>query len=154
MCGIFGYVDVQHSLPAIERLCGITNLLRHRGPDGGGYWTAPGVFLGHRRLSIIDLATGDQPMASSDGRYVITFNGEIYNYPELRDELRAGGVSFKTTSDTEVILEAYARWGIDAISRLEGMFAFGVYDSVERTLLLARDRFGEKPLLYAAQGSR
>jgi len=154
MCGIFGFVDSANALPPIERLCRLTNLVRHRGPDGGAYWTDRGIFFGHRRLSIIDLAGGQQPMASADGRYVITFNGEIYNYPELRDELKADGVSFRTTSDTEVILEAYARWGLDAIARLEGMFAFGLYDCAERTLLLARDRFGEKPLLYAAQGSR
>ena len=154
MCGIFGFVDSANALPSIERLCRLTNLVRHRGPDGGGYWTDRGVFFGHRRLSIIDLAGGQQPMASADGRYVITFNGEIYNYPELRDELKTEGVSFRTTSDTEVILEAYARWGLDAIARLEGMFAFGLYDCAERTVLLARDRFGEKPLLYAAEGSR
>jgi len=154
MCGIFGFVDAAKALPPTEQLCRLTNLLRHRGPDGGGYWTEAGVFLGHRRLSIIDLGGGAQPMASSDGRYVITFNGEIYNYPELREELRAEGVVFRTTSDTEVILEAYARWSVDAMARLEGMFAFGLFDRVDRTLLLARDRFGEKPLLYAADGSR
>ena len=143
MCGIFGFVDAAKALPPTEQLCRLTNLLRHRGPDGGGYWTDAGVFLGHRRLSIIDLGGGAQPMASSDGRYVITFNGEIYNYPELREELRAEGVVFRTTSDTEVILEAYARWSVDAMARLEGMFAFGLFDRVDRTLLLARDRFGE-----------
>ncbi len=154
MCGIFGYVDAEGALPPAETLRRTTNLLRHRGPDGGGYWTSPGVFLGHRRLSIIDLSSGDQPMASADGRYVITFNGEIYNYPELRDELRAAGIRFRTMSDTEVILAGYAHWGVDAVERFEGMFAFGLYDRVERTLLLARDRFGEKPLLYAAHGGR
>ena len=154
MCGIFGFVDAARALPPIGQLCRLTNLLAHRGPDGGAYWTEHGVFFGHRRLSIIDLAGGDQPMASSDGRYLITFNGEIYNYPELREELRGEGVVFRTTSDTEVILEAYAKWGVDAIARLEGMFAFGLFDRIERTLLLARDRFGEKPLLYAAEGSR
>src|SRR5690349_15222577 len=154
MCGIFGFVDAADGLPPIDRLCRITNLIRHRGPDGGGYWTDRGVFLGHRRLSIIDIAGGNQPMTSADGRYVITFNGEIYNYPELRDELRGEGVSFRTSSDTEVILEAFARWGVEAIGRLEGMFAFGLFDCVERTLLLARDRFGEKPLLYSSRGPR
>jgi asparagine synthase (glutamine-hydrolysing) len=104
MCGIFGYIDAEGALPPAGTLRRTTNLLRHRGPDGGGYWTAPGVFLGHRRLSIIDLSSGDQPMASADGRYVITFNGEIYNYPELRDELRAAGIRVRTTSDTVVIL--------------------------------------------------
>src|SRR5215216_1085622 len=111
MCGIFGFADWSQDLPDVERLCRLTNLLRHRGPDGGGYWTESGIFLGHRRLSIIDLATGAQPMATADGRYVITFNGEVYNYPELRDELRSLGSTFLTTSDTEVVLAAVAAWG-------------------------------------------
>ena len=148
MCGIFGYVAWDRELPPRPDLCRATNLLKHRGPDGGGYWQEHGVFLGHRRLSIIDLATGDQPMAGIDGRYVITFNGEIYNYPELRDELRAHGAVFRTASDTEVILAGYAAWGPDVVTRLDGMFAFAIYDRLARTIFLARDRFGEKPLLY------
>ena len=154
MCGIFGYVAWDREMPASRDLCAVTNLLRHRGPDGGGYWEDPGVFFGHRRLAIIDLSTGEQPMASADARYVITFNGEIYNYPELRDELRHGGATFQTTSDTEVILAGYAAWGPDVAARLEGMFAFGLYDRLERTLLVARDRFGEKPLLFSDAGGR
>src|SRR5690242_20325199 len=124
MCGILGYVG--HT-PPVARLARATNLLAHRGPDGGACWYEADVFLGHRRLSIIDLSTGDQPMFSADGRYVITFNGEIYNYPELREELGAGGAVLKTPSDTEVILAGYARWGVDVARRLEGMFAFAVY---------------------------
>jgi asparagine synthase (glutamine-hydrolysing) len=147
MCGIFGYIG--RSLPPVRNLARITNLLSHRGPDGGACWHEPGVFLGHRRLSIIDLETGAQPMFSGDGRYVITFNGEIYNYPELRDELRARGAEFRTASDTEVILAGYAHWGVEVAAKLEGMFAFVVYDRLERTAYLARDRFGEKPLLLA-----
>jgi asparagine synthase (glutamine-hydrolysing) len=147
MCGIFGYVG--RSMPPTEDLARATNLLRHRGPDGGACWHEPGVFLGHRRLSIIDLSTGDQPMFSGDGRYVITFNGEIYNYRELRDELRTRGAAFRTASDTEVILAGYECWGVDVAARLEGMFAFAIYDRVARTTFLARDRFGEKPLLLA-----
>ena len=154
MCGIFGFADWSQDLPRLEHLCQLTNLLRHRGPDGGGYWTERGIFLGHRRLSIIDLATGGQPMSTPDGRYVITFNGEVYNYPELRDELRSGGSVFRTTSDTEVILAGYAQWGTAIVGRLEGMFAFAIYDRFERTVLLARDRFGEKPLLYVEQPGR
>jgi asparagine synthase (glutamine-hydrolysing) len=147
MCGIFGYVG--RLLPPASDLARVTNLLRHRGPDAGGCWHEPGVFLGHRRLAIIDLNTGAQPMFSADGRYVITFNGEIYNYPELRDDLRTSGAQFRTSSDTEVILAGYARWGVEVASRLEGMFAFAVYDRLARTTFLARDRFGEKPLLVA-----
>lgn len=152
MCGIFGSVSWDQRVLPVPDLCRATNLLRHRGPDAGGYWHDHGVFLGHRRLAIIDLATGDQPMASTSGRYVITFNGEIYNYPELRDELRRKGRSFRTASDTEVILEGYAVWGTEVVQRLAGMFAFGLYDRLERTLLLARDRFGEKPLLFTEAG--
>jgi asparagine synthase (glutamine-hydrolysing) len=147
MCGIFGYVG--RDVPPANELARITNLLSHRGPDGGACWHEPGVFLGHRRLSIIDLNTGTQPMLSTDGRYVITFNGEIYNYPELRDELRGHGAAFRTASDTEVILAGYARWGVDVVAKLQGMFAFAIYDRRERTTFLARDRFGEKPLLIA-----
>jgi asparagine synthase (glutamine-hydrolysing) len=147
MCGIFGYVG--RDVPPAHDLARITNLLSHRGPDGGGCWHEPGVFLGHRRLSIIDLSTGAQPMFSGNGRYVITFNGEIYNYPELRDELRARGAEFRTASDTEVILAGYAHWGVEVAAKLEGMFAFALYDRLQQTVYLARDRFGEKPLLLA-----
>jgi len=147
MCGIFGLVG--RDLPPVSNLARATNLLSHRGPDGGACWHEPNVFLAHRRLSIIDLDTGAQPMFSADGRYVITFNGEIYNYPELRDDLRAHGAEFRTASDTEVILAGYARWGVEVAAKLEGMFAFALYDRVERTTYLARDRFGEKPLLLA-----
>ncbi len=152
MCGIFGYAAWRGPMPAVGDLCRLTNLLRHRGPDAGGYWAEPGVFLGHRRLSILDLASGDQPMTDVTGRYVVTFNGEIYNYVELRDRLRREGAVFRTTSDTEVILAGYAAWGTDVVERLEGMFAFGLYDRLAGTLLLARDRFGEKPLLVAQIG--
>ena len=152
MCGIFGLVSWDRTMPPVPDLCRATNLLRHRGPDAGGYWHDPGVFLGHRRLAIIDLATGDQPMPSLDGRYVITFNGEIYNYPELREELRREGRVFKTASDTEVILVGYHAWGTEVARRLEGMFAFAIYDRLERTVLLARDKFGEKPLLFSEDG--
>src|SRR5262245_679962 len=154
MCGILGFVDWRSDQIPVDDLTRVTNLLRHRGPDGGGYWTERGAFLGHRRLAIVDLATGDEPMFSGDGRHVLTFNGEIYNYIELRDELRARGVVFRTTSDTEVLLEAYRQWGTDVMLRLDGMFAFAIFDRLERTLLLARDRFGEKPLLYSEAPGR
>jgi asparagine synthase (glutamine-hydrolysing) len=149
MCGIFGFADWRQPLPPVERLAQATNLLRYRGPDGGAYWTENGAFLGHRRLAIIDLTTGDQPMPSRDNRYVLIFNGEIYNYPELREALRAEGGVFSTSSDTETIIEGYRLLGPAIVQRLEGMFAFAIYDRTARTLFLARDRFGEKPLLVA-----
>jgi len=124
--------------------------LAHRGPDGAGVWTAPGVGLGHRRLSIIDLAGSPQPMHSADGAAAIVFNGEIYNFRELRRELEGLGAKFQTDGDTEVILAAWQQWGTECLSRLHGMFAFALYDLRERTLFLARDRLGVKPLFTAA----
>ena len=116
------------------------NALNHRGPDAGGEWFEKGVFLGHRRLSIIDLDTGGQPMHSTDGRYVIVFNGEIYNFPELRRELLEDGAKFSTKSDTEIILEGYRRWGADVVRHLHGMFAFLIWDRVQLQAFAARDR--------------
>ncbi len=123
--------------------------MAHRGPDGQGVWTAPGVGLGHVRLSIIDLAGSPQPMASADGRAMLVFNGEIYNYRELREELRGSGAEFRTDGDSEVILAAWQRWGPACVTRLHGMFTFAIYDLEARTLFLARDRLGVKPLFYA-----
>ena len=149
MCGILGYVSWRDSLPEIDQLCRATNLLKHRGPDGGGYWCEGSVFLGHRRLAVIDLESGQQPMVSADGGKVISYNGEVYNYIELRDELRARGHTFRTNSDTEVVLVGYQEWGPEVASRIVGMFAVAIYDRFEQTVYLARDRFGEKPLLVA-----
>ncbi|WP_374527829.1 XrtA/PEP-CTERM system amidotransferase [Novosphingobium sp.] len=151
MCGIAGLYHLSTPKPVdparIERMC---DAMAHRGPDGHGIWTAPGVGLGHRRLSIIDVAGSPQPMASSDGRVMLVFNGEIYNYRELREELRAGGAMFHTDGDSEVIIAAWQRWGPQCVSRLHGMFAFAIYDLEARSLFLARDRLGVKPLFYAA----
>jgi asparagine synthase (glutamine-hydrolysing) len=147
MCGIFGRFARNGALGNLEELCRATNLLSHRGPDDGAFWADEAFFLGHRRLSIIDLSTGGQPMATPDARYVIVFNGEIYNYKELREELTAEGSRFGTTSDTEVILRGYERWGTDLPKHLIGMFAFAIADRLDRSLFVARDRFGEKPLL-------
>jgi asparagine synthase (glutamine-hydrolysing) len=149
MCGVFGRFrwNGPPNDPAV--LAPLVDLLRHRGPDGGGTWCAEGYFFGHRRLAIIDLSPGGaQPMASADGRYVVTFNGEIYNYVELEAELRAAGYLFRTRSDTEVLLHGYDAWGDRLLERLTGMFAFALADREKGELLLARDRFGEKPLLY------
>jgi asparagine synthase (glutamine-hydrolysing) len=122
--------------------------LMHRGPDGGGFFTAPGIGLGHRRLSIIDLEGGDQPIYNEDNSIVIVFNGEIYNYRELREDLIAKGHAFKTHSDTEVIVHLYEEEGTDCVLKLNGMFAFAIWDKNKQRLFCARDRFGEKPFYY------
>ena len=121
----------------------------HRGPDGDGVFLAPGVGLGHRRLSIIDVATGQQPLFNEDGSVVVVFNGEIYNYRELIPELQALGHVFHTRSDTEVIVHAWESWGEACVDRFRGMFAFALYDDNTETLFLARDRLGVKPLFYS-----
>ncbi len=150
MCGIAGLFHAETPKPVdpnrVERMC---DAMVHRGPDGAGVWTELGIGLGHRRLSVIDLDGSPQPMHSADGRAVIVFNGEIYNFRELRAELEKTGARFKTGGDTEVILAAWQRWGVDCLDRLHGMFAFALYDLDKRRLLLARDRFGVKPLFMA-----
>jgi asparagine synthase (glutamine-hydrolysing) len=155
MCGIAGiFVPSRAAFradAAIASLKAMTLTMGHRGPDGHGHWAdeTGRCFLGHRRLSIIDTSdAGLQPMSGADGRWVITFNGEIYNYRELKPELQALGVQFKGRTDTEVLLEAVARWGHAALPRLDGMFAFAAFDRVTGKILLARDAFGEKPLYY------
>lgn len=149
MCGIAGilHIDRQHSVDP-ERLHRMTDAIAHRGPDGEGHWIDGQIGLGHRRLSIIDLSTGDQPMQDDSGSTVIIFNGEIYNYIELREELVSLGHSFSTESDTEVILKAYAQWGFDCQERLNGMWAFAIWDTDKHQLFLSRDRIGEKPLYW------
>ena len=156
MCGIVGETSFQTDDLSEDWTRIGCQLMAHRGPDGEGVVSFPGAVLGHRRLSIIDLATGDQPLSYGDGRYWITYNGEIYNYRELRDELYGMGYVFRTNSDTEVILAAYAAWGTACLNRLNGIFAFAIWDTQQRTLLLARDHLGVKPLLYHAdsQGVR
>ncbi len=150
MCGIAGLFHLGTAKPVdparVERMC---DAIVHRGPDGSGVWTAPGVGLGFRRLAIIDLEGSPQPMASADGRAMLVFNGEIYNFRELREELKAHGARFRTDGDGEVILAAWQRWGVDCLPHLHGMFAFALYDLEAHTLLLARDRLGVKPLFTA-----
>jgi len=160
VCGVAGWIDGAGTASG-EGLKAVVVRMRDRmiprGPDGAGVWIDPGagVALGHRRLAIIDLTeTGAQPMVSCSRRYVITFNGEIYNFPEIRRELEGRGVRFRSTSDTEVMLESFEQWGIQgALERFVGMFAFALWDCQERALILARDRLGEKPLYYGWAGS-
>lgn len=149
MCGIAGifHPDVPKPVdPA--RVRAMSDVLAHRGPDGSGVWTAPGVGLGHRRLSIIDHEGGAQPMLTPDDKVAISFNGEIYNFRELRAELEGRGHVFRTDSDTEVVLAGWREWGIACLSRLHGMFALALYDAATSSLFLARDRLGVKPLHY------
>jgi len=154
MCGIAGVVGAGADPAAVARM---RDSLAHRGPDHAGLWRSPGggAVLGHRRLAIIDLdARSHQPMLSADGRLAITFNGEIYNYRELRKRLEAEGAAFRTDSDTEVLLEAYRLWGEQCVEHLSGMFAFALWDENRASLFCARDRAGEKPFYYACVEGR
>jgi asparagine synthase (glutamine-hydrolysing) len=155
MCGIagFAFVDQRHPVDR-ELLKRMTAVMRHRGPDADGFHVGPGVGLGHRRLSIIDLAGGDQPIYGEDRSCAVILNGEIYNFHELQRELADRGHVFKTRSDTESIVHAYEEWGLDCVTRLRGMFAFALWDESRRRLILARDRAGKKPLYYHADGER
>ena len=150
MCGIAGKLTWRPDGaldPGLLRA--MTDAVRHRGPDADGFHVGDGIGLGHRRLSIIDLVTGDQPLANEDGTVWTVFNGEIYNFAEIRRELTAHGHRFRTSSDTEVLVHGYEQWGEALVERLRGMFAFAVWDAPRRRLLLARDRVGVKPLHYA-----
>ncbi len=149
MCGIAGFfgrdVSPEETRSVLQRMVGA---IAHRGPDAQGAYVGDGVGIGHTRLSIVDIADGHQPMAGSDGRYWISFNGEIFNYVELRRELMERGHRFRTTSDTEVILQLYEEYGLDCLQRLNGDFAFAIWDKQSRQLTLARDRIGVRPLYY------
>jgi asparagine synthase (glutamine-hydrolysing) len=148
MCGIVGSLSwFEHEDPAIVKR--MMDSIAHRGPDASGIWTNNPIILGHRRLSILDVSVNaSQPMVDSSGRFVISFNGEIYNFHTLRNTLVEQGITFKTNSDTEVVLAAWRQWGVDALMQLEGMFVFALWDNQDKKLFLARDRFGEKPLFY------
>ncbi len=154
MCGIAGVLRRDGAPVGNQLLWAMTTVLGHRGPDGEGFFTQGPVGLGHRRLAIIDLVTGDQPMSNDDGSIHLIFNGEIYNFRELRKELEARGHKFWTGSDTEVILRAYESYGVECLGRLRGMFAFAIWDDRRGRLFLARDRVGIKPLVYAWDGRR
>jgi asparagine synthase (glutamine-hydrolysing) len=150
MCGIAGIFHMETAKPVDPaRIRMMTDAMLHRGPDGTGCWTAPGVGLGHLRLSIIDLEGSAQPMLSEDEACVLTFNGEIYNFQQVRAELVSMGHRFRTSGDTEVILAAWRQWGVRCLDRLNGMFAFAIYDQRTQQLFMARDRLGVKPLYYA-----
>lgn len=153
MCGITGLIHLDGKAVSPDVLKGMTDAIAHRGPDGEGHWIDGNVGLGHRRLAIIDLSPGGhQPMEWADGRYVVTYNGEIYNFRELRAELEKSGVRFRSRSDTEVLLAAVATWGLGkALERFNGMFAFALWDRQARALVVARDRYGVKPLYFATQ---
>lgn len=154
MCGICGQLSFGAPAPEKAALRAMADTLAHRGPDGQGLYLDGHCGLGHRRLSIIDLATGDQPMSTADGRRHIVYNGELYNYLALRTELERRGVAFRTTSDTEVVLQALAAWGPEALARFNGIFALALWDARERRLLLARDHLGIKPLYYVLASGR
>ncbi len=151
MCGICGIW--QWTKPEKDLLRAMNSALWHRGPDDEGYYFDGPVGLGHRRLSIIDLETGHQPLSNEDGTIWIVFNGEIYNFPKLRGELEIKGHHFKTTSDTEVVVHLYEEYGVDCVKRLRGMFAFAIWDRPRRRLFLARDHIGQKPLFFYQKNS-
>ena len=155
MCGIAGFIDVERSRGNAERLIDrMCKVIRHRGPDDQGVWAGDGVALGMRRLSIIDLAGGHQPIFNEDQSILVVFNGEIYNYRELHRELQEHGHRFHTNSDTEAIVHAYEEYGDDCVKHLRGMFTFAIWDRKRQRLLAARDRFGKKPLNYYWDGQR
>lgn len=154
MCGIVGIFDTRGKQPINDELLTRMNQAQlHRGPDEGGIHTEPGVGLGHRRLSIIDLSSGHQPLFNEDGSVVVVYNGEIYNFQSLSEELQAAGHVFRTHCDTEVIVHAWEEWGEKCVDRFRGMFAFAIWDRNRETLFLARDRLGKKPLYYALLAS-
>ena len=152
MCGITGIFNLKGKSVSYGNLRKMTDTLVHRGPDGEGYFIDRFIGLGHRRLAIIDLShAADQPMTTGDGNYIISYNGELYNFRELRAELEKFGHTFKSASDTEVVLNAYVQWGSECVNRFNGMFAFAIWDKKLQELFLARDRYGIKPLYYSFQ---
>ncbi len=153
MCGIAGILNLSKESVSPTNLRKMTDIISHRGPDGEGQWIENFVGLGHRRLSIIDLSpAGHQPMISADQRYVLSYNGEIYNFNEIRIELESYGYQFRSQTDSEVVLYAFAKWGLDCVRKFNGMFAFAIWDTKKQNLHLARDRYGIKPLYYAQFG--
>jgi asparagine synthase (glutamine-hydrolysing) len=149
MCGIAGVVSLNKKIHSVSTVKNMTNIIKHRGPDGEGFWTneQSDIIFGHRRLSIIDLSVnGAQPFKSDN--YVITYNGEVYNYKELREQLISLGFVFKSACDTEVILNAYIYWGEKCVDYFNGMWAFAIFDPKKNQIFCSRDRFGIKPFYY------
>ena len=149
MCGIAGIARRSPTGVAVDSLGRMATAIRHRGPDGYGFYVGQRVGLAHVRLSIIDVEGGAQPLTNEDGQIVITYNGEVYNHPELRRELEDRGHIFRTHTDTEILVHGYEEWGVDVLHRLNGQFAFAIYDRARETVFVARDRFGVRPLFYA-----
>jgi asparagine synthase (glutamine-hydrolysing) len=150
VCGLVGIFDCKgRATPDRDLIVRMSDRLRHRGPDGEGYLVAPGIALGHRRLSIIDPGRGAQPLYNEDGSIAVVFNGCIYNFRAIRTTLQASGHIFKTDCDTEIIVHAWEEWGVDCVLHFRGMFAFALWDATQETLFLARDRLGKKPLYYS-----
>ena len=154
MCGFFGnFAHYGNKIIANSRLKEISNFISHRGPDGEGFYEDQNVSLAFKRLSIIDIKNGNQPFHSQNGKYVIVFNGEIYNYSSIRSQLVASGIKLKTNSDTETLLEALSLWGVKYINNVNGMFSFILYDKKANKIYLVRDRLGIKPLYYTKVGN-
>lgn len=151
MCGIAGIATQNTGTIAIEQLSRMAAAIRHRGPDGYGFYVGQNVGFAHVRLSIVDVAGGAQPLTNEDGQIVVTYNGEVYNHVELRRELESRGHSFRTRCDTEVLVHAYEEWGANMLSRLNGQFAFAISDSRDQSVFIVRDRFGVRPLFYTEQ---
>src|SRR6478609_6938516 len=152
MCGIAGLVRFDGGPPEPAVLERMAEAIRHRGPDGDGYWIHGNVGFAHRRLSILDLtAAAAQPMVAADGTSALIYNGEIYNFRELRRELEKMGCRFRSSGDTEVVLQALRAWGVDALTKFNGMFALAWWNGRDQTVTLARDRYGIKPLYYTDQ---
>ena len=154
MCGIAGLIDLKDNQISPSILKRMTDVISHRGPDGEGQWIEGPVGIGHRRLAIIDLTdAGQQPMHSLDKRYILSYNGEVYNYKNIRFELEEQGYYFKSNTDSEVVLYSLVHWGEKALLKFNGMFALALWDRKEKTLLIARDRYGIKPLYFLRQNS-
>src|SRR6185369_3435895 len=149
MCGIAGFLRSRGRTAQLGEVKAMCDEIRHRGPDDEGFRVEEGCAIGMRRLSIIDLHTGHQPISNEDGTVWIVFNGEIYNYQEIRDFLIQRRHRFRTQSDTETLVHLYEEEGVEGVSRLRGMFAYCIWDSIRKRIFLVRDRFGKKPLYYA-----